>query len=100
RLIRWFTSGGSEGDYGPILGPDGRTPWNLAGGTLTRVSEAKDRVTSVRQASAVCNVTPPVVRRWLSLGMIPGPPWTAQQLHEIRDETDLEGRRRGPQLPH
>ena len=25
-------------------------------------------VTTVRQAAAVCNVTPPVVRRWLSLG--------------------------------
>jgi hypothetical protein len=48
----------------------------------------------------VCNVTPPVVRRWLSLGLIPEPPWTIQQLHQIRDETDPEGRRRGPQVPH
>ena len=46
------------------------------------MSEA-DRVTSVRQAAAVCNVTPPVVRRWLSLGLIPDPPWTRQQLHEV-----------------
>jgi hypothetical protein len=57
-------------------------------------------VTSVRQAAAICNVTPPVVRRWLSLGLITRPPWTVQQLHQIRDETDPEGRRRGPQVPH
>lgn len=48
----------------------------------------------------MCNVTPPVVRRWLSLGLIPGPPWTIQQLHQIRNETDPEGRRRGPQVLH
>jgi len=57
-------------------------------------------ITSVRQAAAVCNVTPPVVRRWLFLGLLPGPPWTVQQLHQIRDETDPQGRRRGPQVPH
>jgi hypothetical protein len=57
-------------------------------------------VTSVRQAAAVCNVTPPVVRRWLSLGLLAEPPWTAQQLHQIRDETDPQARRRGPQVPH
>jgi hypothetical protein len=48
----------------------------------------------------VCNVTPPVIRRWLSLGLIPGPPWTLQQLHRVRDETDPQGRRRGPQVRH
>jgi hypothetical protein len=37
---------------------------------------------------------------WLSLGLISGPPWTIQQLQQIRDETDPEGRRRGPQVPH
>jgi hypothetical protein len=63
------------------------------------MSEA-DRVTSVRQAAAVCNVTPPVIRRWLSLGLIPEPPWTRQQLHQVRDETDPQGRRRGPNVPH
>jgi hypothetical protein len=57
-------------------------------------------VTSVRQAAAVCNVTPPVIRRWLSLGLITRPPWTLRQLHQIRDETDPERRRRGPQVPH
>ena len=55
--------------------------------TLSLVSEA-DRVTSIRQAAAVCNVTPPVVRRWLSLELITEPPWTLQQLHQVRDETD------------
>ena len=58
------------------------------------------KVSSVRQAAAVCNVTPPVIRRWLSLGLIPRPPWTVQQLHEVRDVTDPEGRRRGPQAAH
>jgi hypothetical protein len=57
-------------------------------------------VNSVRQAAAVCNVTPPVVRRWVSLGLISGPPWTRQQLHQVRDETDPQGRRRGPQVAH
>ena len=60
----------------------------------------QEEITSVRQAAAVCNVTPPVVRRWLSLGLIPEPPWTRQQLHQIRDETDPQGRRRGPRVPH
>jgi hypothetical protein len=59
-----------------------------------------EEVSSVRQAAAVCNVTPPVVRRWLSLGLISGPPWTVGQLHEVRDMTDPEGRRRGPQVAH
>ena len=59
-----------------------------------------EQVTSVRQAAAVCNVTPPVVRRWLSLGLITGPPWTLQQLHWVRELTDVQGRRRGPQVAH
>jgi hypothetical protein len=60
----------------------------------------QEEITSVRQAAAACNVTPPVIRRWLSLGLIPGPPWTLQQLHQIRDRTDPQGRRRGPQVAH
>jgi hypothetical protein len=63
------------------------------------VSEA-DLVRSVRQAAAVCNVTPPVVRRWLSLGLLSGPPWTVEHLQRLRDETEPEGRRRSPQVPH
>ena len=54
----------------------------------------------MRQAAAACNVSPPVVRRWLSLGLIPGPPWTRQQLHQVRKLTDPQGRRRGPQAAH
>jgi hypothetical protein len=57
-------------------------------------------ITSVRQAAAACNVTPPVVRRWLTLGLIPEPPWTRQQLQQVRDKTDPQGRRRGPDVPH
>ena len=60
----------------------------------------QEEITSVRQAAAVCNVTPPVVRRWLSLGLITEPPWTQQQLHQLRELTDPEGRRRGPQVAH
>jgi hypothetical protein len=57
-------------------------------------------VTTIRQAAAVCNVTPPVIRRWRYLGLITGPPWTRQQLHQVRELTDPEGRRRGPQAAH
>ena len=35
-------------------------------------------VFSVRQAAAACNVSPPVVRRWLSLGLLSAPPWTVE----------------------
>ncbi|HEY6688339.1 MAG TPA: hypothetical protein VI094_19265 [Propionibacteriaceae bacterium] len=59
-----------------------------------------DEIASVRQAAAVCDVSPPVVRRWLSLGLIPGPPWTREQLQEVRDLTDPEGRRRGNRAAH
>ena len=59
-----------------------------------------EAITSVGQAAAACSVTPPVIRRWLSLGLIPGPPWTIKQLHQVRDETDPQGRRRGPQTAH
>jgi hypothetical protein len=64
------------------------------------VDRAELRITSIRKAAAACNVTPPVVRRWLSLGLIPEPPWTRQQLHQVSDMTDPQGRRRGPQVPH
>jgi hypothetical protein len=57
-------------------------------------------VTSVRQAAAVCNVSPPVIRRWLSLGLLPRPPWTVEQLQEVRDLTDPQGRRRGTDAAH
>ena len=57
-------------------------------------------ISSVRQAAAACNVSPPVVRRWLSLGLIPGPPWTREQLQEVRERTDPEGRRRGTRAAH
>ena len=60
----------------------------------------QEQVTSVRQAAAVCNVSPPVVRRWLSLRLIPGPPWTRVQLLKVRDLTDPEGRRRGNRGAH
>jgi hypothetical protein len=53
-----------------------------------------------RQAAAVCNVTPPVVGRWLSLGLVSGPPWTLQQLRQVRELTDPEGGRRAPQAAH
>jgi len=57
-------------------------------------------VSSVRQAAAACAVTEPVARRWLSLGLLPEPPWTLQQLREVRDLTDPEDRRRGSRAAH
>ena len=57
-------------------------------------------VTSIRQAAAICNVSAPVVRRWLTLGFIPPPPWTVQQLQKVRDETDPQGSRRGTRAAH
>ena len=68
--------------------------------TLSWVTESRNFVTSVRQAAAACNVTPPVVRRWRSLGLISAPPWTLKQLRQIRDQTDPQGRRRGPPTGH
>jgi hypothetical protein len=65
-----------------------------------RVVSGPQEVTSIRQAAAMCNVTPPVIRRWLSLGLICGPPWTLQQLEDVRELTDPDGRRRGPQAAH
>jgi hypothetical protein len=52
-----------------------------------------DRITSIRQAAAASGVSPPVIRRWLTLDLIPEPPWTVRQLQEVRDLTDPEGRR-------
>ena len=68
--------------------------------TSVRLVNQPEQVSSIRQAAAVCNVTPPVVRRWRSLGWISEPPWTLEQLHQIRDQTDPQGRRRGPQVAH
>jgi DNA-binding CsgD family transcriptional regulator len=39
---------------------------------VSRLKQIKNdgSVSSVRQAAAACNVSPPVVRRWLSLGLL------------------------------
>jgi hypothetical protein len=55
---------------------------------------------SVRQAAAACNVSPPVVRRWLSLGLLPAPPWTVEQLRSVRDVTDPQRHRPGSSVAH
>jgi hypothetical protein len=55
---------------------------------------------SVRQAAAACNVSPPVVRRWLSLGLLPAPPWTVEQLRSVRDVTDPQRHRPGSHAAH
>jgi hypothetical protein len=52
---------------------------------------------SIRRAAAVCDVTRFVVRAWIDRGLLPEPPWTAQQLDEVRDTTELGP---GPQAPH
>jgi hypothetical protein len=49
-------------------------------------------VSSVRQAAAVCNVSPSVIRRWLSPGLIPGPPPVTL------DQRSLSGSAAGPRL--
>jgi hypothetical protein len=54
---------------------------------------------SVRQAAAACNVSPPVVRRWLSLGLLSASPWTVEQLRSVRDVTDAQRHRRAPAPP-
>ena len=57
-------------------------------------------ISSIRQAAAACNVSAPVVRRWLTLGLIPEPPWTLKQLEEVRCRTDPERRRPGTRAAH
>jgi hypothetical protein len=57
-------------------------------------------VFSVRQAAAACNVSPPVVRRWLSLGLLSAPPWTVEQLWNVRDRTDPHRHRPGSSAAH
>jgi hypothetical protein len=69
--------------------------------TVSRRKQIKDgSLSSVRQAAAICNVSPPVIRRWLSLGLIAEPPWTVEQLQNARDLTDPESRRRGNRAAH
>jgi hypothetical protein len=41
-------------------------------------------ISSVRQASAESGVSPFVLRGWIARGLVPGPPWTIDQLHHIR----------------
>jgi hypothetical protein len=52
---------------------NGNAPRRTVKAARVRVMSQADRVASVREAAAVCNVTPPVVRRWLSLGLISEP---------------------------
>ena len=62
---------------------------------MSEVGQA-ELVTSKRQAAAVCNVMPIVVRRWIAREWLAEPPWTLQQLRDVRDHTDPDGRLRGP----
>jgi hypothetical protein len=56
---------------------------------------------SARRAAAAHAVTQPVVRRWLSLGLLPEPPWTNSTAPtKVRDLTDPERRRRGSRAAH
>jgi hypothetical protein len=51
-------------------------------------------ITSVRQAAAVCNVSPPAVRRWLSLWLIAEPPCSCDECRRFQsDEARARGRR-------
>jgi hypothetical protein len=69
--------------------------------SVSRAQQAhKELVYTIRKAAGVCDVTPPVVRRWIKLGWLPKPPWTLEQLNRLRDTTDSPGRRRGPGAAH
>jgi hypothetical protein len=61
------------------------------------VSEAEELITSARRAAAICGVTRFAIRAWMDRGLLPVPPWTAQQLRQVRDAKEL---RPGPQAPH
>jgi hypothetical protein len=52
---------------------------------------------SARQAAAVFGVTRFAVRAWIDRGLLPEPPWTAQQLRQVRDTAEAGP---GPQAPH
>ena len=54
----------------------------------------------MRQAAAVCNVTPTVIRRWIRRGWLGEKPWTPGQLQQLCDTTAGDGRRRGPGAAH
>jgi hypothetical protein len=73
--------------------------FRLATTTVGQVGDAVP-ITSVRQAAAICDVSLPVIRRWLSLGLTTEPPWTVEQLRQVRALTDREGRRRGNRAAH
>jgi hypothetical protein len=45
-------------------------------------------------------VSPPVVRRWLSLGLLSAPPWTLEQLRSVRDRTDPQRNHPGFSAAH
>jgi hypothetical protein len=61
------------------------------------VSEAEELITSTRRAAAVCGVTRFAVRAWIDRGLLPEPPWTAQQLRQV---SDIAEPRPGPRAPH
>jgi hypothetical protein len=69
----------------------------MTSASVHEVSPAQEEVTSVRQAASVCGVSPFVVRRWISQGVLAEPPWTLEQLHAVRDARDPGPR---PQAPH
>ena len=69
-------------------------------GRWRSVVSREGEVTSVRQAAAVCNVTPPVIRRWLSLGLITGAALDRAAATPDPRRHRSQARRRGPQVPH
>jgi hypothetical protein len=61
------------------------------------VRKAEKLITSARRAAAVCGVTRFAVRVWIDRGLLPEPPWTTEQLHQVRDIAEAGP---GPQAPH
>jgi hypothetical protein len=61
---------------------------------MSRGKQIEHGSVSVCRAAAACNVSPPVVRRWLSLGLLSAQPWTVEQQWSVRDVTDAQRHRR------
>jgi hypothetical protein len=95
--IRWKADPG-ETRYGGAMDVERAVDLYAYGRTLSSpVSEAEGLITSTRRPAAVCGVTRFAVRAWIDRGLLPEPPWTPQQLLQVRDTAETGP---GPQAPH
>jgi hypothetical protein len=63
-----------------------------------RVEARSEPLITVRAAAGACGVTPTAVRGWLADGRIGDPPWTVEQLENVRDRPS--SRARGANAAH